>query len=177
MTLVLKTDGNPVTLTPAVRDAIRTLDARIPVTGVSTFQTRIRQSLAGTRVGLLLLVVFGAAAALLAAVGIYGVLAYTVARRTAEIGTRMALGAAPRAVLGSIVRQAMRLWLIGTVLGVTTSVVAADVLARHVAGVESGSVTAYVAACSVLGLIALLAAAVPARRATAVDPVEALRAG
>ena len=176
MTLVLKTDGDPAALTPSVRDAIRTLDARVPVTEVSTLETRVRESLSGPRIGLLLLVAFGAAAALLAAVGIYGVLAYTVARRTGEMGTRMALGAAPSAVLATVVRQAMRLWLIGTVVGVAASYVAADVLQRYVAGVELGSLTAYVGAFSALGLIALLAATIPAWRATAVDPVEALRA-
>ena len=176
MALVLKADGNPTALVPSVRDAVRTLDPRIPITEVSTFETRIRESLTGPRIGLFLLVAFGAAAALLAAVGIYGVLAYTVARRTGEIGTRMALGAAPGAVLGSVVRQAMRLWLIGTVVGVAASFIAADVLERYVAGVESGSATAYVGAFLALGLIALLAATIPARRATAVDPVEALRA-
>ena len=176
MALVLKADGNPTPLVPSVRGAVRTLDARIPITDVSTFETRIRESLTGPRIGLLLLVAFGTAAALLAAVGIYGVLAYTVARRTGEIGTRMALGAAPSAVLGSVVRQAMRLWLIGTVVGVAASVVAADVLERYVAGVQSGSVIPYVGALSALGLIALLAATLPARRATTVDPVEALRA-
>jgi ABC-type antimicrobial peptide transport system permease subunit len=176
MTLVLKTGGDPVALTPSVRDAIGALDARIPVTGVATFETRIRESLSGARIGLLLLVVFGAAAALIAAVGIYGVLAYAVARRTGEIGTRMALGAAPNTVLRSVVQQAMRLWLIGTIVGVGTSFVTADILRRYVPGIETGSVTTYVGAFGALGLIALLAATIPARRATAVDPVEALRA-
>ena len=124
---------------------------------------------------LLLLVAFAGSAALLATVGIYGVLAYTVARRTREIGTRMALGAAPSTVLGSVVRQAMRLWLIGSVVGVAGSLAAADVLERYSGGVELESLTTYVGAFSALGLIALLAATIPARRATGVDPAEALR--
>lgn len=115
------------------------------------------------------------AATLLAAVGIYGVLAYTVARRTHEIGTRMALGAAPRAVLRTVVQQGMRLWLVGVVLGLAASALVGGLLSRYVDGVRPGSLTAYFAAVATLGLIALLATTVPARRATGVDPVQALR--
>ncbi len=141
-----------------------------------TFETRVRDSLTGPRIGLLLLVAFGAAAALLAAVGIYGVLAYTTACRTGEIGTRIALGAAPRTVLVAVVGRAMRLWLVGVVLGLAGAVAAADLLGRYVVAVDPGEVTAYVGAVLVLGLVALLAASLPARRATRIDPVEALRA-
>lgn len=176
MTLVLKTASDPTALAPALRELIRTLDDRIPITELSTFDTRLSASLASPRIGLLLLATFGAAAALLAAVGIYGILAYTVARRTGEIGTRMALGAAPSVVRRSVVRRAMRLWLVGAAAGTATSLAAARVLERYVPSVDAASPITYVMAFSALALIALLAATIPARRATGVDPVEALRA-
>lgn len=175
VSLVLKTNGDPAALAPAMREAIRTLEPRIPISDEATYETRIRESLAGPRIGLILLVVFGAAAALLAAVGIYGVLAYTVARRTGEIGTRIALGATPVAVLGSIVRQAMHLWLMGAAVGVIGAMAVGEVLGSYVAGADAPGMAAYAGAASVLGVVALFAASLPAHRATRVDPVEALR--
>lgn len=175
MALVLATDGEPTALAPALRATVEELEPRIPVTDVVTFETRVRESLAGPRIGLLLLVAFGFAAALLAAVGIYGVLAYATARRTGEIGTRIALGAAPRTVLASVVGQAMRLWLVGVTLGVVGALVATDLLGRYLVGIDPWEASAYVGAVVVLGLVALLASSLPARRATRIDPVEALR--
>lgn len=176
MTVVLAADGvEPTALAPALRATVEELEPRIPVTDVVTLETRVRESLAGPRVGLLLLVSFGVVAALLAAVGIYGVLAFTTARRTGEIGTRIALGAAPRTVLAGVVGQAMRLWLVGVVMGLVGAAAGADLLGRYLSGVDPGEVTAYVAAVIVLGLVALVAASLPARRATRIDPVEALR--
>jgi putative ABC transport system permease protein len=176
MTLVVRVDGDPTRLAPAVRGTIRDADPRIPVIEVSTLESRVRRSVAAPRAGLLLLSAFGIAAAVLAAVGIYGVLAYTVARRTGEIGTRIALGAAPRAVLGSVVAQAMRLWLLGTVLGGLGAVAVVGLLARFIQGVEAADPTPYVVAILSLGLVALLAAMSPAARAVSVDPTRALRA-
>lgn len=176
VTVALRSTSDPNALAPALRQTIRELDPRIPVTEVMTFEDRVRLNLTGPRVGLLLLIAFGVAAALLAAVGIYGVLAYTVAQRTGEIGTRMALGAAPALVLREVVGQAMRLWLVGAVLGVLGSIATASLLARFVLGVDSADIAAYAYALAGLGAIALVSATIPARRATRVDPVQALRA-
>jgi putative ABC transport system permease protein len=174
--VALRSMSDPTALAPALRQAIRELDPRIPVTEVVTFEDRVRVSLTGPRVGLLLLIAFGVAAALLAAVGTYGVLAYTVSRRTGEIGTRMALGAAPALVLRDVVGQAMRLWLLGAVGGILGSIATASLLARFVLGVDSADIAAYAYALAGLGTIALVSATIPARRATRIDPVQALRA-
>jgi predicted permease len=174
-TLVLRTDGDPTGLVAPVRNAIHAVDPRIPLTDVSMLETRVGGSLSGLRVSVLILGAFGAAAALLAALGIYGVLAYSVARRRGEIGIRMALGAAPRLVFGGVVAHAMKLWLLGAAVGVAGSAGMARVLSRYVVGVEPGSVPAYAVALAVLGIVALLSAALPAGRAVGVDPAESLR--
>jgi predicted permease len=175
MTLVVRTDGDPTGLVAPVRNAIHAVDPRIPLTDVSTLESRVGGSLSGLRVSVLILGAFGAAAALLAALGIYGVLAYSVARRRSEIGVRMALGAAPRLVFGGVVAHAMRLWVLGAAVGVAASAGMASVLSRYVVGVEPGNVPAYAVALGVLGIVALLSAAFPAGRAVGVDPAESLR--
>jgi len=175
MTLVLKASGDPAALTPALRLAVRDMDARIPITRVATFESLVADTLSARMLGLILLGLFGVTAVLLAGVGVYGVLAYTVARRTKEIGTRMALGAAPRVVLGAIVGHAMRLWAIGAAIGIVLAFFAVGVMGRYVAGVESGSPLPYLAAFLAMGCTAMLSATVPARRAIRVDPVQALR--
>lgn len=168
--------GDPSLLAPAVRSAIRDVDARIPVVEMATLEDRLRGTLAAPRAALLLLVAFGVVALLLAAVGVYGVLGYRVALRGGEIGTRMALGATPRRVRGAVVRDAMRLWLAGAAVGGAGALGAGGVLARSVPGVESADPLPYVLALAGLGAVALVAAFVPALRATEVDPAKALRA-
>lgn len=175
MTLVLRADTDPLALAPALRRAIREVDPRIPVTELNTLESRVRRSMAAPRAGLFLLGAFGVFGVLLAAVGIYGVLAYTVARRTGEIGTRMALGAAPRTVLASVVHRAMRLWLAGTLLGAAGALLVTILMTRFVQGVEAVSPAPYLLTFPGLGVVAVLAALVPAIRATAVDPGRALR--
>lgn len=175
MTLVLRTDADPAGLAPALRAAIREADPRIPVTELSTLQQHVRRSLAAPRAGILLLGTFGAVALLLAAVGIYGVLGYAVARRTPEIGTRLALGAAPWTVVGSIVRHVMRLWVLGASLGAVGALSAAGVISHLVHGVRAGDPMPYVVALAGLAGVALLAALLPAVRAAGVDPTRALR--
>jgi predicted permease len=175
MTLVLRTEGDPAALAPALRAVIREADPRIPVTELTTLPDRIRSSLAAPRTGLLLLGAFGGVAMLLAAVGIYGVLAYAVTRRTGEIGTRMALGATPATVRGSVVGHAMRLWATGALLGGAGAVAAAGLLARYVEGIRAADPLPYALALLGLGAVALSAALFPAIRATTVDPARALR--
>jgi len=176
MILVVRTDGDPSGLTSAVRSAVREADPRIPITDVATLRAVVGRSVAGPRIALLLLVAFGAVAVLLATVGIYGVVAYAVAQRTSEIGTRMALGAAPGLVLRSVVGRAMRLWGAGAALGVLGALAVGALIPRLTEEVHPGDPLPYVAAFAGLAVVALLAALLPAMRATAVDPVEALRA-
>ncbi|HSM59473.1 MAG TPA: ABC transporter permease [Longimicrobiales bacterium] len=176
MSLVLRTSADPATLAPALRAAIREVDPRIPITDLSTLEQRVGRSVAAPRAGLLLLGAFGVVAVLLAAVGIYGVLAYAVARRTREIGTRMALGAAPRTLLLTVVGRAMRLWAAGALIGALGAVAVAELFARYVQGVRVADPYPYALAFLGLGGVALLAALLPAVRATAVDPNRALRA-
>ncbi len=175
MILVLRTDGEPSALAPGVRAAVREADPRIPITQVSTLEAVVTRSVAGPRIALVLLIAFGAVAVLLAAVGIYGVLAYAVAQRRGEIGTRMALGAAPAVVLRSVVGRAMRLWGVGALLGVLGALAAAGLMPRLTEEVHAGEPLPYVAAFAALAAVALLAALLPALRATAVDPAETLR--
>jgi predicted permease len=176
MTLVLRVDRDPTSVVPALRSAIREADPRIPVTDLAMLDERIRSSLVAPRLGLLLLGAFGAVAMLLAAVGVYGVLAYVVARRIGEIGTRIALGATPGGVRGLVVGQAMRLWAVGAVIGGVGAIGTARLLGRYVYGVRAAAPIPYALALVGLGVVAMLAALLPAMRATGVDPVEALRA-
>lgn len=175
LTVLLRTSGDPAALAAATRQAIRETDERMPVTRIATFEDRVADALSGRRLGLLVLMLFGATAVLLAAIGVYGVVAYTVSRRTSEIGTRMALGAAPRVVLGTVVGRSGRLWAAGTLLGIGLALLSVDFIGRFVAGVETGSVVPYVGAVVAMGCTTILSAGLPALRAIRVDPVEALR--
>lgn len=175
MSLVVRTEGDPASLAPAVRAAVREADARIPVTEIVPLREHVRESVAAPRVGLLLLALFGGAAASLAAVGIYGVVAYDVSRARRELGTRIALGAEPAGVLGRVVGRAMRLWTAGALLGALGGFGAAEALARFIQGASVAEPLPYVGAILGLGVIALVAALGPAARATAIDPARALR--
>lgn len=176
MTLVLRAGDDPTAIAPTLRSAIREADPRIPVIDMTTLEERIRESLAAPRAGLLLLGLFGGVAMLLAAVGVYGVLSYSVIRRTGEIGTRLALGATPATLRRFVVSQAMRLWLIGALVGGAGAASAAGLMTRYVQGIEPVDPVPYAIALLGLGAVALLAALVPATRATGVDPTRALRA-
>lgn len=176
MTLVVRAGGDPTALAPALRAAVREADPRIPITEVSTLEARVRDSLNAPRWGVILLSVFGAVAVFLSAVGIYGVLAYAVARRSGEIGIRMALGAAPREVLGSVVGRAMRLWFVGSLMGIVGGLVVAGMLDRFVTGVHVDDPLPWAVTLVGLAVVAFVAALLPAARAVRVDPVVALRA-
>lgn len=175
MTLVVRSAGDPSVLATAVRSAIRDVEPRTPVVEMGTLEDRLRETLAAPRAALLLLVAFGVVAMLLAAAGVYGVLAYRVTRRGGEIGTRMALGATPGRVRAAVVRDAMRLWVVGAAVGSAGALGAGGVLARSIPGVESADPVPYVLALAGLGVVALVAAVLPAFRATEVDPATALR--
>jgi len=176
MVLVLRTAADPAAVASAVRAAVAQIDKDQPVADVQTMEQRIQHQLAGRRLNTLLLAIFAALALTLAAVGVFGVVSYSVARRTSEIGIRMALGARPAAVLAMIAGETLRLALVGVALGVAGTLAVSRLLAGFLYGVRPAD-PGILAAVAVL-LVAVVAAAglSPAIRAMRVDPVLSLRA-
>jgi len=175
MSLAVRTAGDPLRLARAVRSAVHTVDPDQPVSDVITMQERIDRSLAGRRFSLVLLGVFAVLAVVLAAVGIYGVMAWSVAQRTREMGLRMALGARRREVLALVAREAGALTLGGLVGGLLLSLAATRVMASLLFGVGANDPMTLVAVSIGLALVSAVAAYVPLERATQVDPMVALR--
>jgi putative ABC transport system permease protein len=175
MQLLVAVDGAPLALVPAVRSEVRSLDASAPITQVSTIEAEIGESLAVRRFQALLLSLFSMLAVLLAAVGIFGLMAQLVVRRTPEIGLRMALGAAPQDILEMVLRQGILLAAIGAAAGVAGGFVMARVLRSLLFGVSAADPVSYAAAAAVMALAVLLACGLPAWRAARVDPMAALR--
>jgi len=170
-----RVSGDPLAFAPAVEKAIHELNADLPVFDVDSLVSRVQvasanQRIAGTFVG-----AFGLLALLLAAVGIYGVVAYTTRQRTHELGIRMALGARQADVFRLVMGQGLRLTLIGVLLGVVVSLALTRFLRGVLFGVAPSDPLTFVSVASLLGLVALLACYIPARRATKVDPMVALR--
>jgi putative ABC transport system permease protein len=152
------------------------VDADQPVSDILTMEEIIDQSLAGRRLNLVLLSLFAALAVVLAAVGIYGVMSYSVAQRTREMGLRMALGARRRSVLALVVWEAGALALAGLAAGILLSLAVTRVMASLLFGVGATDPLTLAAVSTGLALVSLAAAYVPGRRATRVDPMVALRA-
>jgi macrolide transport system ATP-binding/permease protein len=175
MTIHLGTDGDPHALTGSLRRLVASLDKDLPVYRVGTLQERLDRSIGQQRTGAMLVGTYGSLALLLAAVGLYGSMAYVVSRRTREIGIRMALGARASVVLRGVFREALTLAAIGVVLGLALAVPAAKVLRSQLFGVEASDPLTLIAVPLVLGVVTVAAAFLPARRATRVDPVTALR--
>ena len=157
-----------------MRSAIWRIDSSQPVS-ISDLSTLMASTEAGNRVLTKLMVFFGLLALFLCAIGIYGVMAHTVAQRTHEIGIRMALGAAPAAVMRLIVAQALKLTLIGIVVGVIAALGATGLLASELYQVTARDPVTFVAVPFIFLLVAIAACYVPARRAMNVDPMVALR--
>jgi putative ABC transport system permease protein len=176
MTLALRTGGNPASLAPAVRREVQQLDRAQPVFHVRTMPELLARSVAQRRFNMLLLGVFALVALLLAAVGIYGVMSYTVAQRTHEIGVRLALGAQRSDVLRLVVGQGLRLVLVGVAAGLCAAFALSRVLASLLYNVSATDPATFAVVAFLLTIIALLACYLPARRATKVDPLIALRA-
>jgi predicted permease len=176
MTLLLHSQRDAAGLVADVRREVAALDANLPLFAVRTMETFLgERTFAGPRLLSLLLGVFGLVGLSLAAVGIYGVMAYAVSRRTREIGIRMALGARPSNVLGMVLRQGATLTLIGAVLGIAGALGLAQVARSLLYGISPADPLTFVVVSLVLLLAALAACAVPARRAARVEPMEALR--
>ncbi len=172
---VLRTTGDPGALAAAVRREIWAADEELPIPTVAPMTQRMAESLAQARFYALVLGLFSALAVALAAVGIYGVFSYRVARRTHEMGIRMALGARVENVRRMVLRQGLATAAVGIVLGVAGGAAAARVAEGLLYGVEPVDPATYAAVAALVLAVALAAVYVPARRATRVDPVEALR--
>ncbi len=175
MSLIARATGDPHALIPSVRREIQTLDDNLPVQEIKTLDELAGFHLWPTRIGASLLGGFGLLGLLLAAVGVYGVISYSMTRRTREIGVRMALGAQPRDVLKLIVRQGMTLTLIGVAIGVALAWAATRLLASVLYGVSATDLPAFVGAPIFLIGVALFACYLPARSAMRIDPTMALR--
>jgi predicted permease len=173
--LVAKTRGNAEMLTAAIRHAVRDTDPSQPVSDMKAMDVRIAESLGTQRFAADLVAVFAALAIVLAAVGLYGLISYSVARRTHEIGIRMALGAARSDVLRMVLRQGAKLILGGAAVGIVAGLALTHAMQSVLYGVSATDPLAFAGATILLMLVAILACYLPARRATKVDPIAALR--
>ena len=173
--IVARGPGETGAISAAIREELTALDDALPLGSVRVMKDIVERSVARPRVTGLLMLIFAGMATLLAAVGLYGILAYAVSRRVREIGVRMALGAEPRSVLALVVGQGTRLVVGGLVLGVLGAVAVQGFLESLLFQVDAGNPGALVAAGAVLTAVSLLACAIPAWQASRVAPVEALR--
>jgi putative ABC transport system permease protein len=173
--LVVRHDGDPAAVTTALRRVIQSNDPDMPLYEVHTMTEAIDQGLWDNRVWVTLMSVFATLALIIAAVGIYGVMAYSVAQRTQEIGIRMALGAARQDVLRLVVGQAMRLTILGVGIGLAGAYAVTRLMASVLFGVSATDPPTFIGVTVILALSSIVAAWLPAERATRVDPMIALR--
>jgi putative ABC transport system permease protein len=175
MALVLRTGVEPSSIVGQVRSALLSLDPEQPLADVRTMEEWVGRSLEGRRTPMVLLGLFGAVALILSAIGIYGVLAFSVAQRVREFGIRQALGADRGSILSLVLRQGMQTTIIGIVLGIAGALALTRYLQTLLFGVEAYDITVFAAVTMLLLAIAALACYLPARRATRIDPMTALR--
>jgi putative ABC transport system permease protein len=173
--LVARTTGEPLLAAPGVERAIHSIDKDLPVSSIRSMDQLLGNSLAARRLTLVLIGSFAALALLLAAIGVYGVISYSVRHRTHEIGVRMALGAQRRDVLKLILAQGARLALLGVVIGLGAALALTRWLESLLFEVRPTDPLTFTVTAAVLVLVALFACYLPARRATKVDPMIALR--
>ena len=173
---VVRTTMSADVAAPLIKQALASTDPRIYVRQVLSGDTYLRDGLAPTRFAMALLTAFAVVALVLAAVGLYGVIAYGVAQRTREIGVRVALGAEPRAVMARVMGSGLRLALLGVAVGSAAAAAATRLLGSMLYAVSPADPLTFVVIALLVTGIALLASYVPARRALRIDPAETLRA-
>jgi putative ABC transport system permease protein len=173
--LAIRTSGDPAALVGAVRQIIQEVDPDQPISNIATMSELLGEEAAQRRLGMLMLVAFSALALLLAAIGIYGVLAYFVTQHTSEIGVRMALGASQGNILLMILRKGMSLTLLGVAIGLTAALGITRLMSSLLFEVRAVDPLTFILAPIVIGVAALCASFIPARRAIKVDPLVALR--
>lgn len=175
MAVYLRTEGSPTALTQALRQQVQAVDPNLPLFGEQTMDDVVATSLAQRRFAMRVVGLFGLLALFLAGVGIYGVMAYSVTQRTREIGIRLALGASSRSILSWLLRQGMRLTLIGAGLGLLGALALTRLLRGLLFGIAPTDMVTYAGLTLLLAAVALLACYIPAWRATKVNPLVALR--
>jgi putative ABC transport system permease protein len=174
--LVVRTSVEPMSLATSVRNAIWAVDEDQPVAAIDTMDHIVSEAIARQRFSMLLLGIFAALALVLAAVGVYGVMSYSVAQRTHEIGIRMALGARRSDVLQMTIKQGLKLVSAGMMLGLAAAFLMTRVLASLLFGISATDPVTFIGISLVLFAVAIVASYVPALRATKVDPIIAVRA-
>src|SRR5579872_1959973 len=171
MTILVRTENDPLALVSAVRNELQQMDPEQPMAAIATMDQLLAGSLSRSRFTMLVLGVFGALALVLACVGIYGVIAYSVTQRTQEFGIRMALGASRHDVFRLVLRHGTRLTLLGIGLGIVAALIVTRLLATLLYGISATDPLTFAAVALLLALVALAACYIPARRATRVDPI------
>jgi putative ABC transport system permease protein len=174
MKWIVRTRSNPMALSTAIQEQVRQVTG-LPVTDVRTMDEVVQRSTSRQRFNMLLMTVFGSAALFLAAIGIYGLMAYSVQQRTQEIGIRLALGAATGTVRKMVVLQGMGLALAGVAVGIAAAFGLTRLIATFLFGVKDKDPAVFVSVAVLLAVVSFLAVWLPARRATRIDPVIALR--
>ena len=167
--------GDETALAAAIRRVVREADPNTPIASIKPLDVRIRETLYTDELIAMLSTAFGVLATLLAAIGLYGVIAYAVARRTSEIGIRMALGAVPSHVLRMILKEAAAMAAIGIAIGLGAALALSRLVQSQLFGVQARDAGIYAYAVGVLAAVTLLAALIPALRAARIDPVRALK--
>jgi putative ABC transport system permease protein len=175
MDLIVKSRIEKASLTSSIRSVLKSIDRNQPISSISTMDQLLRDSVGSRRVTLILLGIFSALALVLAGIGIYGVISYSVAQRTQEIGIRMALGARREDVMRMILLQGARIAATGLAAGMTAAFVLTRYLEKLLFSVSPGDPATFAIVALVLALVALLACYIPARRTLRVDPLTALR--
>ena len=175
MDVVVRTQGRPESVQPAARARIHDIDPELPLSNVRTMEEYVYNNAAQPRLNATLLAVFAGVALLIAAIGVYGVLAYSVNQRTREIGLRMALGAQPSGVLWWIASQGMMVAIAGIGAGLASAYALSRVLSSLLFEIQPRDSLTFTVVAVLLSVVALAACVVPARRASCVDPIVALR--
>jgi ABC-type antimicrobial peptide transport system permease subunit len=175
MSLAVRTASHPDSLVSGVTNAIHEVDREIPLVDVATMEDLVTNSISQRRFNMLLFAAFAGLAVILAAVGIYSVLAYAVRRRSREIGIRMALGAQITDVVRMVVVEGMIPTLIGLIIGIAGALALGRVLATLIYGIQASDPLTFVAVSALLLMVALSASLIPAYRAARVEPIKALR--
>lgn len=175
MVMAVRTSGDPLAIVPQVKAAIKTVDADLPMSNINPMNQLIEDSTGSRRFSMVLLAVFSSLAAALAAIGLYGVMSFTVTQRSKELGVRLALGAVPADVLKLVLHQGMKLVAVGVGIGLTAALILSRVLQSMLFNVSATDPLTFVSIALLLMGVTLIATWLPARRATRVDPVVVLR--